>query len=109
MLDCHIPDTAEGEKLEDITVFFDKEKALFEMGDWWETSQKTGSSEMKELPIRPVCSVSSDSRLHLRLHGKGFFFNDERRKHGTLMHEILSAVRTSADIERAVEYYVIER
>lgn len=105
VLDCHIPDTAEGEKLEDINVFFDKEKALFEMGDWWKTSQKTGSSEMKELPIRPVCSVSSDNRLHLRLHGKGFFFNDERRKHGTLMHEILSAVRTSADIERAVEYY----
>ena len=44
-------------------------------------------------------------RLQLRLHGKGFFFDNARRKHGALMHEVLSQIRTQKDIPAAVESY----
>ena len=52
-----------------------------------------------------ISSISPDDRLQLRLHGKGFFFDNARRKHGALMHEVLSQVRTRKDIPSAVESY----
>ena len=55
--------------------------------------------------MTPLCQVSPDNRLHLRLHGKGYFFNDTRRKHGTLMHEVLSRILSRDDIPAAVENY----
>ena len=55
-----------------------------------------------------IVSVSPDERLHLRLHGKSYFFDNTRRKHGTLMHEVLSRIRTAQDIRQAVEGYRME-
>ena len=52
--------------------------------------------------------ISPDERLHLRLHGKSFYFDDEQRKHGTVMHEILSRIHTAHDIPQAVESYQME-
>ena len=52
-----------------------------------------------------LSSISPDERLQLRLHGKGYFFDDTRRKHGTLMHELLSRIHTPKDIVGAVERY----
>ena len=55
-----------------------------------------------------IVSISPDERLHLRLHGKSYFFDNTRRKHGTLMHEVLSRIRTVDDIRQAVEGYRME-
>lgn len=104
-LAASVAETAEGEELEILADAFDQEEGVFEMGTWWKPSLQKESGDLVELPVRPIRSVSPDDRLHLRLHGKGFFFDDTRRKHGTLMHEILSAIRTAADVERAVESY----
>lgn len=52
-------------------------------------------------------SVSPYDRLQLRLRGKEFFFDNARRKHGTLMHEVLSRIRTPKDISASVEAYRI--
>ena len=37
--------------------------------------------------------------------GKDSFFDNARRKHGTLMHEVLSRIRTPKDIPASVESY----
>ena len=52
-----------------------------------------------------LSSISPDDRLQLRLHGKGYFFDNARRKHGALMHEVLSRIRTRKDIPQSVERY----
>ena len=58
--------------------------------------------------MKRIVSVSPDERLHLRLHGKSFYFDDTKRKHGTVMHEVLSRIHTAKDIPHAVESYQME-
>ena len=43
--------------------------------------------------------------MQLRLRGKGYFFDDVRRKYGSLMHEVLSGIQTVADVVKSVERY----
>ncbi len=82
------------------------ETGIYELGGWWHTSQRgKDDNAPKEIAMTPLCRVSPDNRLHLRLHGKGYFFNDTRRKHGTLMHEVLSQILSRDDIPTAVENY----
>ena len=78
----------------------------FERGEWWHpASGRTAEDTLEEIPMSRLYSVSPDDRLQLRLHGKGFFFDNARRKHGTLMHEVLSRIRTPKDIPASVESY----
>ena len=58
--------------------------------------------------MRRIVSVSPDEHLHLRLHGKSYYFDDSHRKQGTLMHEVLSRIHTADDIAEAVESYQME-
>lgn len=82
------------------------EDDTFERGEWWRTaSGRTAEDTLEEIPMSRLYSVSPDDRLQLRLHGKGFFFDNARRKHGTLMHEVLSRIRTPKDIPASVESY----
>ncbi|MCD8043185.1 MAG: UvrD-helicase domain-containing protein [Tannerellaceae bacterium] len=90
--------------------YFNQEEGLFRMGDWWKTPPPAVKKEKKqtgEITMEHFVSVSPNDRLELRLKGKGFFFDDPRRKHGTVMHEILSLVKTVEDIPAAVENYYI--
>lgn len=101
-----VQDTREGEKLTLLPSAFDTTEGVFELGSWWHPSpQKSGEVEVEEVEMNRLCSVSPDDRLQLRLHGKGFFFDNARRKHGTLMHEVLSRIRTKDDIPASVESY----
>ena len=82
------------------------EDDTFERGEWWHpASDRTAEDTLEEIPMSRLYSVSPDDRLQLRLHGKGFFFDNARRKHGTLMHEVLSRIRTPKDIPASVESY----
>ncbi len=82
------------------------EDDTFERGEWWHpASGRTAEDTLEEIPMSRLYSVSPDDRLQLRLHGKGFFFDNARRKHGTLMHEVLSRIRTPKDIPASVESY----
>lgn len=101
-----VKDTCDGKPLRALPSSFDISSGVFEWGEWWHPS--TGKKEKagpEEIPMHRLCSVSSDDRLQLRLHGKEFFFDDTRRKHGALMHEVLSRIRTRKDIAAAVESY----
>ena len=98
--------TREGESLLPLASHFDSESAVFELGSWWHPEKKKNEDRpVTEIPMQRIHSVSPDDRLQLRLHGKGFFFDNKERKHGTLMHEVLSRIHTKADIRQAVEGY----
>lgn len=98
-------DTRDGDPLIVLPTAFDTSEGLFELGDWWHASPQKEALEVEEIAMSRLCSISSDDRLQLRLHGTGFSFDDKRRKHGTLMHEILSGIRTKKDIQPSVESY----
>lgn len=101
-----VTDTKHGEPLMPLPPAFDTEAGLFELGNWWHPAPaKADSSAPEEVEMIRINSISPDDRLQLRLHGKGFFFDNEKRKHGALMHEVLSQIRTRADINVAVESY----
>lgn len=101
-----VADTHEGEKLVSLPSSFDTGTGTFELGSWWHPSVGDGKEDRtEEISMARLRSISPDDRLQLRLHGKGFFFDNERRKHGTLMHEVLSRIRTCNDIASSVENY----
>ena len=100
-----VADTREGEKLIPLPDSFDKTEGVFELGSWWKPAVKKEENGVEEIAMSRLSSISPDDRLQLRLHGKGFFFDNEQRKHGALMHEVLSRIRTPKDIPSAVEAY----
>ncbi len=103
-LGTELPDTRDGNPLVSLPAAFDLDDNRFELGDWWHpVPEKSGGTE--ELAVGRFRSISPDDRLWLRLRGKEFFFDDVRRKHGMLMHEVLSGIRTVKDIPVAVDEY----
>lgn len=99
-------DTRDGDLLISLPSHFKQEEDCFEMGDWWHPSVSgAGAAGVEEISMSRLHSVSPSDRLRLRLHGKGFFFDNARRKHGALMHEVLSKIRTPKDISGSVESY----
>ncbi len=81
------------------------EDDTFERGGWWHPAPGGTGDMSAEIPRSRLDSVTPDDRLRLRLHGQGVFFDDARRKHGALMHEVLSRIRTPKDIPASVESY----
>ena len=81
---------------------FDAENGVYERGTWWRLTSGRTQPETEELPMVRFHSVSPDKRMHLRLHHKGGFFDDEKRKYGLLMHDILSCIEKHEDIIPAV-------
>lgn len=103
-LGTEMPDTREGEPLVSLPAGFNPDEGRFEMGDWWRPAPEK-DDDTEEVGMSRFRSLSPDDRLWLRLRGKELFFDDVRRKHGMLMHELLSGVRTVEDIPVAVEGY----
>lgn len=97
--------TRDGEPLISLPDSFNLADGIFELGNWWHPVSKKEHGETEEIEMTNLKSISPDDRLRLRLHGKGFFFDNERRKHGTLMHEVLSHIHTRKDIPVSVETY----
>ncbi|MDR1102622.1 MAG: UvrD-helicase domain-containing protein [Tannerella sp.] len=95
-----ITTAAGGEALQSFAEGF-RADDLFEWGDWWHT-RPDGAVSAEEMPVRRLPSVLPDERMHLRLHHRGGFFDDRQRRYGVLMHELLSGIRTAADIRSAV-------
>lgn len=80
---------------------FDPDESVFEWGSWWQTSSGNRSS-VEEKAMSRIPSVLPDNRIHLRLHRKGGFFDDQQRRYGLLMHDLLSQIRTADDIPLAI-------
>ena len=70
---------------------------MFEVGNWWHPERKKEENAVEEIPMGILRSVSTEDRLRLRLYESDFFFHNERQKHGVLMHEVLSRIRTPND------------
>ena len=93
--------TAEGNPLRSLAEGFRPDENLFEWGDAWQPDS-TSSSGTEELPMKRIPSVKPDERMFLHLHRQGNFFDDTARRYGILMHDLLSRIRTTADISAAV-------
>ncbi len=101
-------ETGDGEPLLSLSGYFDREAGRFQLGDWWKTaSVRPEKRSSNEITMDHFVSVSPDDRLQLRLRGKGFHFDDRRRKHESLMHEVLSLAKTCEDVVPAVERFRI--
>jgi ATP-dependent exoDNAse (exonuclease V) beta subunit len=95
----------QGEDLTTLSSSFDISTGVFELGDWWKSIVKEKVENIQEFGMERLNSISPDDRLQLRLRGKGYFFDDVRRKYGSLMHEVLSGIQTVADVVKSVERY----
>ena len=99
---------ADGGRFTPLSASFHLDENRFESGDYWVPQYKEESSRPVELAVDKLYSVSPGNRLHLRLRGKGYFFDNEQRKYGMLMHEVLSRVRIPGDVPSAVSQYRIQ-
>ncbi len=86
----------------DTNYSLDTERGIYERGTWWRTATDQTPSRTEELPVKRFHSVSPDKRLQLRLHGKEGFLNDDKRKYGLLIHNILSCIETHDGIIPAI-------
>ena len=60
-----------------------------------ELEEPTALTKWQSIPFR--------NRLKMRLAGIGYFSDDGSRDFGTLMHEIVSQIRTIDDLEDALD------
>ena len=80
---------------------FRQDENIFEWGTWWQTSREE-QKLMNEILMNSLPTVLSDERIHLRLHRNGGFFDDEQRRYGVLMHDLLSGIQIIDDVRTAV-------
>src|SRR5690554_1029926 len=83
------------------------EESVFEYGSatMHESDKK---ATPKSVATTKWASLPFDDRLKLRLNSIGFFSEDGRRNYGRTMHDIISNVKTLADIPHAVEKKIQE-
>jgi ATP-dependent exoDNAse (exonuclease V) beta subunit len=86
---------------------FDAEAGVFRSGTPAPASLlgRDEKGETEEIPMGRLFSVSPGERLQLNLPGRNICFDDARRKHGALMHEVLSRIATRKDIPASVEAF----
>jgi ATP-dependent exoDNAse (exonuclease V) beta subunit len=89
---------------------FDAETGTLEIGE--STLQavvaKDNKATTEETMTGRIVSVSPGQRMQLRLYGKSLFFDNEQRKHGALMHEVLCAIHSVKDIDASLEKFLLE-
>ena len=95
------------DKFVDLSEYYDDEEGVFEIGEGYIKKQKEEKKHIEEVLVNKLPSISFDDRLKLQLNNKYFFTDTGLRDYGTLMHEIVSAVSTVADVEKAAEKYYI--
>lgn len=89
--------------------YFDSDELTFEFG------QKNKLQKNETFEISSVNktrdtqwqSIDFRNRLKLRLSSIGYFSDDGTRDYGTLMHEIVSEIKTLDDLDRALEKRVL--
>ena len=77
--------------------------AVFELGTPTPLQRKTEKESIPKPDSGKWQSIPFNNRLKLRLNSPGFFSEDGSRAYGTLMHEIISSIRTLGDLAGAVE------
>ena len=87
--------------------FFDEDKNTFTLGTVKPLKEKKNDTKAEETENRHWQSTPFRNRLKMRLSGIGYFSDDGTRDFGTLMHEIVSEMRTMADLDSALEKRVL--
>jgi len=87
---------------------FNEEDNLFENGINYLPKTNGGKySSSNEIKITSLPSIAYNKRLKLRLNNKYYFSAKGQREYGTLMHEIISKVKSINDVESIVDSYYI--
>ncbi|WP_308600618.1 UvrD-helicase domain-containing protein [uncultured Dysgonomonas sp.] len=91
----------------DLSQHIDEETATFEIGENYIPIKKVTHRSVEEISVDSLSSIPYDERVKLLLKNKYFFTDTGQRDYGTLMHEIVSKVKTIDDVQKAVEEYHI--
>jgi ATP-dependent exoDNAse (exonuclease V) beta subunit len=101
--------TQDSEKeLLDLSQYWDEETGIFEVGKEYIPMRNEKQKEVEEVSVESLSSIPFDERIKLRLKNKYYFSDTGKRDYGTLMHEIVSQVKTLQDIDNTLETYHIE-
>jgi ATP-dependent exoDNAse (exonuclease V) beta subunit len=87
---------------------FSAHPGLFETGASLPAASPGKDDDAEEIPMGRLCSISPNGRLQLTLRSRGFLFSNAQRKHGVLMHRILSRIITRTDIPASLEAFLRE-
>lgn len=89
--------------------YFDEENQYFEIGkDHLPILKSDKWDKEKEISIGSLASIPFNDRLRLRLKNKYYFADTGQRDYGNMMHDILSKIKVSADLENAANTYFQE-
>lgn len=99
-------ETPEGYEIISLSNHWNEDELNYDNGVYMQTHPEKASLVLQE-KMQRFSSVAIKDRLQLRLYGKGFFNEREQRKHGNLMHEILSVVFLHKDLPKAVREQVL--
>lgn len=83
-----------------------REENLFELGEWPREVAPSVAGQSDAVSMRPLAFQSLGERLRLKLRGRDRFIGDVERKHGILMHDILSKIHILEDAEPALADYL---
>ena len=86
---------------------FEEETDSFTFGEVKPLKKEPAVIATDEAPDQQWQSTPFRNRLKLRLSGIGYFSDDGTRDFGTLMHEIVSEMRTLNDLDSALEKRVL--
>ena len=87
---------------------FNENSSFFELGIQAVVENKSVRiSSDKEIEVESLPSIPFDNRLKLRMSNKYFFTDQGKREYGNLMHEIVSKVNHSEDLESIVQEYLL--
>jgi len=97
--------SCEGKALLDLSTVFDPENNIYEMGETGVKRRNFLEISDKEVIIDSLSGIPFDQRLKLKLNNKYFFTEKGKREYGTLMHEIISKVSLTEDLEKILQTY----
>ena len=89
----------------DLHRYFDG--AVFEVGEGYRPVKQEKRSSVEEVSVDSLSSIPYDERIKLLLKNKYYFTDTGQRDYGTLMHEIVSRIKSIDDIDSAIEEYHI--
>jgi ATP-dependent exoDNAse (exonuclease V) beta subunit len=88
--------------------FENEDESVFEYGISSKIESGNQSNLIDICKMNEWRSIPFEGRLKLRLNSIGYFNDDGSRERGTLMHEIVSSIKTADDLSGALQRRVME-
>lgn len=103
--ECINTPITDGDKYISLTGSYDDMSNIFSLGEEYNPRPDIEKRQNEEIRIESLPSISFDNKLQLLLKNKYYFSDTGERDYGTLMHEIISRIRTRGELNKAVEAY----